>query len=162
MGNLRSGREKSFSASAEIFISLLHTNDTNHTVSASPNYLQNTGFFQLLSQLFPVVNLKCNFKLGLCLFISHHKPALVTHYESTVFRHKLVMESHREDRVCRCSYIQLIVLAEQILLIFVQPAPTQRCMLLLHHQYSAEASVSGTLVCCHTVSLPQSLQEVCC
>lgn len=153
MGNLRSGGEKLFSDSAEIFISLLHTKDMNKSCWLGNSYLQNTGFFQLLPQLFPVVNLKCNFKLGLCLFISHHKTALVTHYENTVFIHKLVMESHREDGICSCSYIQLMALAEKILLIAAQPAPTQRYKLLLHHQiFSRGICFRDTSVLPHSFS----------
>ena len=146
--------EKNYSQIVQKFSFLCYTQKTwiNHADLVTPTF-KTQGFFQLLPQLFPVVNLKCNFKLGLCLFIAHHKTALVTHYENTVFIHKLVMESHREDGICSCSYIQLMALAEKILLIAAQPAPTQRYKLLLHHQiFSRDICFRDTSVLPHSFS----------
>lgn len=108
MGNLRCGGKKSFSARTEVFISFLYTKEMKKShylsISQPPS---NTGFFQVLFQFFPVANLIGNFKPDLCWCLSQHKTTLLRYYKSTVFLHKLVIGSHREDRICSCSYIQL-------------------------------------------------------
>lgn len=130
----------------------------NHTIWVSPNHLQTQDFFQLLSQFFSVAKLKGYFKPDLCSY--HHKKTLVRQYKSTVFLHKLVIGSHREDRTCSCSYIQLAALDWKKTESLHKQLDSEMCTASSPPSIQ-QSPVSKPLAWCHAISPRQSLQDTC-